>query len=192
MRLLIIRHPEPIGAEGICYGVTDLDISAESLDLCVEKTGPLLAGLSVDLWLSSPRQRALKLAQALSDSVVEDSRLSEMSFGDWEGMSWDDIDREAFDAWSADYVNNKAPGGESFGDVLERIAELLADLKSRELETVAIVTHAGVIRAFLSKALEVPVESTWHFQVGFGALITLDIGKDDWQNRLVALTPLAV
>lgn len=37
MRVVLIRHPEPVGAQGLCYGRTDLDVAPESVARCADR-----------------------------------------------------------------------------------------------------------------------------------------------------------
>ena len=201
MRILVVRHPRPIDAEGICYGQSDLDISDEALadtaaalaarlgTLGGVGPGPLGTLGSVGRWVSSPLMRCTKLADRLGVAYERDPRLLEMHFGDWEGLSWDDIDREAFDSWMADYVSTSPPGGECFQAVADRVDDLLSELSASNVETVGFITHAGVIRALLASILDIPLESTWRFSVGYGAVLVMEVGEQGYQNRLVALLP---
>jgi alpha-ribazole phosphatase len=191
MIIYAIRHPEPLGAEGICYGQSDLDVSPETLKMTTAYVKSLLPDQPIDLWLSSPLQRASKLAAELTDSFAIDDRLLEMDFGDWEGLRWEKIERESFDAWATDYMNVSAPGGESYGAVVDRVENLLADLQAAGHGTVALVTHAGAIRALLTHILGIPIESCWRFNVGFGALVVLKTGQSNWENQLLTLTVAA-
>lgn len=183
-----MRHPEPIGAKGICYGVSDLDVADDVLDDATTHLRGLLAGRPYDLMLSSPLQRCSKLAAALDGGFQVDARLVEIDFGAWEGKAWDEIDRVEMDAWMDDYVEGRTPGGESFGDVLARVRDLVEELRGSGHGTVALVAHAGVIRSLLTLVLDIPLQSSWKFSVNFATLLTLDIGAEDWQNRLVSMT----
>ncbi|MCL2150829.1 MAG: histidine phosphatase family protein, partial [Coriobacteriia bacterium] len=133
MKLYAIRHPKPLGAEGLCYGQSDLAVSPNDLLATAAKLQGLLVDKPIDCWLSSPLQRCESLTRALTDDFRCDDRLLEMHFGEWESLSWDDIDRQAFDDWMIDYVNQAPPGGESFGAVQRRVSELLAELKASGL-----------------------------------------------------------
>ena len=196
MKLFVMRHPEPIGAAEICYGQSDLDVADDILAMTAAAIKPQLSGESIDMWISSPLQRCSKLAAALSvdhpRGFVTEQRLLEMSFGDWEGVRWDDIDREAFDTWAEDYINTAAPGGECLTDVALRVENLLAELREQNHETVVLVAHGGVIRVMLAHILGIPIQSTWNFTVGYGVLLEFNLGNEQWENTLVALTPLAI
>jgi alpha-ribazole phosphatase len=123
--------------------------------------------------ISSPAQRCLGLSQALHrlrmgtaeysaandgsatnaatqhiaaagrTAPIVDVRFMEMDFGEWEGRAWSEVPREQLDIWAVDVVGYRPPGGESFADVIARVAAALADLREPHL----IVTHGGAIRA---------------------------------------------
>jgi alpha-ribazole phosphatase len=63
MALILVRHTRPQGAEGLCYGRTDLDLDA-SFDAHAARLGAELP--AVVRILSSPLSRCLRLAQVLA------------------------------------------------------------------------------------------------------------------------------
>jgi len=65
MRLLLVRHPQPIIETGICYGRSDLDVSAEQLTQARRQLA--LAQPTALTIYTSPLQRCAKLAQALAE-----------------------------------------------------------------------------------------------------------------------------
>ena len=182
MRLYLIRHPEPTGASGICYGRTDLPAPPSALDSLatrVRAVGPF------DRCLTSPLSRCESLARRLADDVIVDARLTEINFGAWEGLPWDSIDRADFDHWADDYVNRRVPGGESWADVRDRAESFLDDLRASSNDRVAVVTHAGVIRAVLAIVLGIALEPTWRVAVPFGCVVTIELATPD---RLISIT----
>ena len=211
MRVVLIRHPEPIGAAGLCYGRTDLEVAPESVARLADRVRRCLAppvilpeaGSPDDdgslvgdaeprsdvpqlAVLSSPLKRCTSLAQAFGTYEC-DPRLLELNFGDWEGVSWDDIDRTDFDRWAADYVHNRVPGGESWSDVRDRVGSFLADMRKRPDSTAIVVTHAGVIRAVLSLVLAIRLESTWSVEIPFGCILELNLTSES--GKLISLSP---
>lgn len=147
MRLILIRHPQPTIAPGICYGRTDLSVAPAQLELALAALLPTLpAGLPV---YASPLQRCAVLAARLTSEPVYDERLVEMDFGAWEMQPWDAIPRAGIDAWAADLANYRPGGGESVLHMAERIAAFYADLQ-RQLDKddgqAIVVCHAGAMR----------------------------------------------
>jgi probable phosphoglycerate mutase len=128
-----------------------------------------LAGEHFDLALSSDLARAAETAAAIGlacgVAIESESRLREMRFGSWEGLTWNEIvartpalaDRPA--TAPAYYVPE---GGESFDDVSARIAPVLAELTVRLAPSgrALLVSHAGVMHALLRIALEKPDEAS--------------------------------
>ncbi|MDR0417676.1 MAG: alpha-ribazole phosphatase family protein [Propionibacteriaceae bacterium] len=186
MKVFLVRHPEPVGAAGVCYGRTDLRVDEAVVAAAAERTRALIGG-AVGRCVSSPLSRCLALARALSDAVEVDERLAELDFGAWEGRRWDALDRAEFDRWAADYVNQPTPGGESWADAQRRVAAFLADLRTGEAGGLTVVTHAGVIRAALALVLGIGLEPTWRVDVPFGCVVTLEIGTAGGGDRLAAI-----
>lgn len=146
MRLILVRHPQPLVAAGVCYGSTDLEVAPGELERTLAALAPQLpAGLPV---YSSPLRRCAGLAAGLSNTPIFDARLVEMHFGDWEMRAWDDIPRAGIDAWAADMVNYQPGGGENVLRMAARIAAFHVDLQRRlgeDGEAIAIC-HAGSMR----------------------------------------------
>jgi len=145
MRLILVRHPRPQIAAGICYGRSDLTVSDEALQTCREQ---LHAALPADIPLfSSPLQRCARLARALDPvGLTLDARLAELDFGCWEMQPWERIARAEIDAWSQNLVHYRPGGGESLLAMAERISAFYADLRQRRLASALIICHAGSIR----------------------------------------------
>jgi alpha-ribazole phosphatase len=143
--VILVRHPQPLVAPGVCYGRTDLAVAPEQLE---QTLGALSTSLPAGLPLySSPLRRCAELATRLSPTSIYDERLVEMDFGAWEMQPWDAIPRAAIDAWADDMVHYRPGGGESVLLMAERIASFHADLQRQHPGGGAIIIcHAGTIR----------------------------------------------
>jgi len=146
MSLILVRHPQPLVASGICYGRTDLAVAPEDQAL-------VLASLTTTLpknaaLFSSPLQRCAGLAARLPQQpLILDARLVEMDFGAWEMQPWDDIPRADIDAWSADLIEYHPGGGESVLQMATRVQDFYADLQRQQgADSSIIICHAGSIR----------------------------------------------
>jgi alpha-ribazole phosphatase len=149
MQLILVRHPQPLVASGVCYGRTDLAVAPEQLEqtLAALRTS-LPPGLPAGLPLySSPLRRCAELAARLSPAPIYDERLVEMDFGAWEMQPWDAIPRAGIDAWADDVVHYRPGGGESVLRMAERITSFHADLQ-RQLNggDAIVICHAGAMR----------------------------------------------
>ncbi|HQS44324.1 MAG: alpha-ribazole phosphatase, partial [Methylotenera sp. 24-45-7] len=113
MNLHLIRHTSLAVPSGVCYGQSDVDVSA-SFHVEAESLRKKLADIEFDAVYASPLQRCSKLAGALNlAQITLDDRLKELHFGDWELQAWDAIPRDVFDIWAQDYANLTPPNGES-------------------------------------------------------------------------------
>ena len=107
-----------------------------------------------DYAVSSDLSRALETARAIRGAapLAVDPRWREFAFGEWEGLTWDEIVERWPDLrehhWSK--ARDYAPkGGESFDAVLARVREALDALQAGGYENVLVVTHAGPLHAVL-------------------------------------------
>jgi alpha-ribazole phosphatase len=183
MDIWLIRHTTPKVDKGICYGQLDLDV-AESFQQESNHIKEHLKDKQFNKVFSSPLLRCHKLANYLfpSDEINYDSLLKEIDFGDWEGKASKAIPRDEMEQWTADYVNNPAPGGESLGQLIQRTDTFLTGLDCCSDDAIAIVTHSGIIRAFLVKYLQIPATKVFSLDLSFGCMITITIHSDDYQQ----------
>ena len=157
--LLTIRHaPTDWNAEKRLQGHTDIPL-AESSHAWL-RDWQLPGEYKEFHWISSPLTRCLQTAETLrGQAVATEHRLIEMSFGDWEGAVLPDLRREL----GAEMQENEdrgldflPPNGESPRMVQERIAPWLQE-QAQARQPVIAVTHFGVIRALMAKALDWPM-----------------------------------
>ena len=157
--LCVVRHGETDwNAEGRLQGQRDIHLNgrgraqAESVGRALRLGEP---GVLTFDFVASPLQRAretMRLMRAnmglAPDLYRTDDRLKELTFGDWEGYTWDEMksrDAEGCSAREADKWAFCPPGGESYAMLSERIEGWLADIKGPTLA----VTHGGVARVLL-------------------------------------------
>jgi broad specificity phosphatase PhoE len=98
-----------------------------------------------------------------------DDRLGEISFGEWEGLTYQDVlarDSEVV----AKRENNKwrflPPGGESYEQLAVRVGAWYATL---ERDTVA-TAHGGTARALIGLLGIVPPEAAAHYPIDNGVI----------------------
>lgn len=173
MNLYLIRHTTPDVPPGTCYGQSDAGLAASFADECVAVRAKL-----PEHWsrvCCSPLSRCRLLAEQLDSQPAEDRRLMELNFGDWEGKAWNDIDPHALTPWMNDFVNVACPGGESYRMLAERVASFWKDLTSQAHTNVAVVSHAGPIRAVLAHVLSLPLEHSFRLAIDYGSVSGLRI-----------------
>lgn len=165
---MLIRHTRILNPVGVCYGRTDLPLAPTFAAEATVVRGEL--GGIVSIVYTSPARRCRQLAQTLGAAeVCIDDRLLELDFGDWENRAWNDLPRAEVDAWAANFVDNAPPGGETFRALAARV-HAFRNESSRD--GAIIVTHAGVIRAWLCAVHGRPLEAAFAYHVGFGEVVS--------------------
>lgn len=172
MSVYLIRHTTVANTSGVCYGNTEVSLTADF----PTKAAEVCRALPPPPWrvFSSPFERCAKLACLLDPAFVTDHRLRELHFGDWELKRWDDLPRTQVDAWSRDFVNCSPPGGETFAALAERAEACMHEIQQLfPNDKILCVTHAGVIRALLARAWNLPLKNAFQIQVDFGGIYPL-------------------
>lgn len=174
MRLFVVRHTSVSVAPGLCYGRSEVPLSAG-----FEEEARGLAerfGNSRYLVFTSPSGRCRRLAEKLSSSPIVDERLRELDFGNWENRLWSDLPDESVRRWCDDFVESRVPGGESFEELARRADAFSTEIAARKDEGLAVaVTHAGVVRALLAKARGLPLSEAFSISVPFGEAFEVNV-----------------
>jgi alpha-ribazole phosphatase len=154
-QLTVVRHA-PLRQAGRCIGRLDIVplLSPAGAATVMQRALPD----TIDRIWTSPARRcaapATLLGAALGVPVMVDERVCELSFGRWEGSTWQAIERDdaiAVRRWMNDWMYTAPPGGESGVDLLRRVRSWWESLDG--LRHHLLVGHAGVIRALRMLAL---------------------------------------
>jgi alpha-ribazole phosphatase len=174
MQVYLIRHPQPIEAQGLCYGRADLPVERSAVAAVAAAVrgripAAVLCGAPV---FSSPMSRCVELAREFADlrePIVCDDLL-ELDFGAWEGKAWEAVPRDELNAWAADVWEYRPGGGESAAMAAGRWRAWSQALRHRAADAVLAVTHAGLIRVALACAGELSGASFASFPIPFGSV----------------------
>ena len=135
-------------------GQSDIPLSDEGRAQA-HATAQALSAAPLEAIVSSDLSRAFETASAIAGrhalEVVPDARLREFAFGEWEGLTWDEIVARfpvARDMAFSSVREYRPTGGERFDAVRERVGAVLEAYRQRA-GTVAFVTHAGALHALL-------------------------------------------
>jgi probable phosphoglycerate mutase len=150
-RLYLLRHGQTEWSlSGRHTGRTDLPLTARGRELARAAGAlPAAPGKPV-LVLSSPRTRARDTAELAGLRVDRvEPRLAEWDYGDYEGVTTEDI-RRTVPGWTV--WTHPCPGGESAAQVQARADALLADV-TPELAAgdVVLVGHGHFSRVLLAR-----------------------------------------
>lgn len=147
MVIHVWRHPRPIGTEGRCVGQSDVGVDRRKVKRLAHR---IRAQARRHGWPrvihTSSLRRSREVGRCLSRwgwQHVVDPMLNEASFGDWDGLRWDQIDPALIDAWVEDFAAFRPGGGESLIDVLARVRAWRAVASNDALGVLLVVGHGG-------------------------------------------------
>ena len=176
-----VRHAPVVDMAGKLYGAQDVDCDVSDEPAFISLAEKLPEGA---IWLTSHLSRTHKTAEAIAAAglkyppPVVDENLGEQSFGDWQGLSWDEMktrDEQQYQEFWENPAENAPPGGESFAQLIERTRAAIEKYsilyKGRDIICVA---HGGTIRAAIAHALELSATSAMAFQVDNLSITRLD------------------
>jgi len=150
--LILIRHAAAATGGRLC-GRTDVGLADGSDAAFAALSAVLPSNAQVRV---SPARRCRETLSNVLPAVeaVQDGRLWEQDFGDWEGVLASEIP-DAGDMDRAALAEFSAPGGESFAALFARVRPALIEAAEQAAVAgpVVIVAHAGTVRAALSLAL---------------------------------------
>lgn len=195
-RILLSRHGETEwNAVRRVQGWTDIPLStkgeaqAEALADRLS-TVPLAAVYSSDL--SRAAQTAAPAAARHGLTVQTTLELREKGFGDWEGLTQADLERDYSDLWHRYHVardqSAPVPGGETFPQVQARMAAILRRVLAAHPgpeETVLLVGHGGAGRMLILEALQVGLLLLPRLHLDNASLSRLDFHGGD--SRVILL-----
>jgi probable phosphoglycerate mutase len=143
--------------------------------------GATLRPLHVWAVYSSPRERARETAQAIAaGSDVTPVRLvdelDEIDFGEWTGLSFDELNgRDDWAAFNRCRASTPIPGGEWMRDVQMRACRATSELcRAHSEATIAIVSHGDVLRALVARVMDVPLDRLDSFRIDPASVSVLE------------------
>ncbi|HSE79204.1 MAG TPA: histidine phosphatase family protein [Alphaproteobacteria bacterium] len=183
-----IRHAPVINPEGRVYGQRDIaaDTSNAAAFSALGRRIPQGA-----VWVATQLRRTQATATAIHAAmpsgagapprVAIEPDFVEQSFGDWQGRTYAEIGAYGQGAlvdghrfWLAP-ADRTPPGGESFVDVMGRVARAVERLAAEHVgRDIVVVAHGGTIRAALAQALSLAPEAALALTIDTLSLTRVD------------------
>lgn len=178
MEIILIRHTPTVAPAGTCYGQLDVPLAADSQS---DIAATLATVARTDRVFSSPLRRCAVLANALAkrdaSPLTLTTALQELNFGAWEGQPWSDVSRIHSDPWAEDPWNRAPPDGETEQALWQRVDTWRQQVLEKQNGRIAIVAHAGSLRALRCLLLGVAPQQSWSWQIGYGTAEVLTRGS---------------
>jgi alpha-ribazole phosphatase len=171
-RLLLVRHGETIWNHTSRYqGHTDIELSETGREQA-RSLAKRLKTEKVKAVYSSDLKRAFETASILASPhnlpVKATKELREINFGDWEGLTYQEIMeeyRELASEWYQHPGKIRIPGGETFTDVKERAYNTILELaRQNDPGTIIVVAHGGTIRAIICGLLDIDLNHAFQIR----------------------------
>jgi alpha-ribazole phosphatase/probable phosphoglycerate mutase len=178
MKLFLVRH-----------GQTDWNLTRHfqgQSDVPLNETGrqqatalvKRLSNQSFEAIYSSDLQRAVETVKICrsdwQSNLRQDPRLREVNFGDWEGLTYNEIKEKYPDSlatWERDVYSSSPLNGETLEDLAKRAQSFLDDLLQKHNDqTVLVVAHGGVLQVMVCLALKLSPKMYWQFYLSTASL----------------------
>ncbi|MCI6612262.1 histidine phosphatase family protein [Mitsuokella jalaludinii] len=168
-KIIFVRHGQTEwNVLGRYQGQTDIALSP----LGIEQAEKLAAHFPVDkveAVYSSDLVRAMTTARCVADlfglTVEPRPELRELNFGDWEGLTYDEIVAKWPDALNNFFQHPdvlEIPHGESFPKLRERALDAVEKIVAcHPNQTVAVFAHGAILRTILTAALHMDLKYVW-------------------------------
>jgi len=165
--LIFIRHAETDMAGTFC-GQSDPPVNAAG-PRQIQKLTEGLRAEPIAAVFTSDLRRSVTTAHALAESFaipcITRPALREIDFGKWDGLTWEEIeklDSTFAQQWLESFPRLTPPDGESVEIFEARVmAETSYLLSQSESSSIAVVTHAGVMRVVLRTLCGLDEKSAW-------------------------------
>lgn len=149
----------------------------------IKKLTDYLKNVHIDKIYTTTSKRTKDTVYELSNlksiNIIEKENLKEINFGDFEGMTFDEIKfkhPEEFQKMINEGYNYKYPNGESlimtYGRVAKEVDEIILDNKDK---TVLVCSHGGTIRNIITHLISSSYEYHWNFRIDNASISILEI-----------------
>ncbi len=147
MKIYLVRHGQTDHNLNNMYNREDEDLTNLGIDQAKELSKKI-ALIYYDIIISSPLKRTLHTANIINikeKEIITDDKIKERDPGSLSGRPIEVTNREEY--WNY-YTKMQYGTSERITIFFERIKEFLDDLKTKKYNSVLIVGHSGVSKAF--------------------------------------------
>ncbi len=197
-RLYLIRHGETAWNKERRYqGTTNIELSPEG-HAQAEQLGKRFQNLPLDHIYCSPLDRAVDTAKKIQDAkgvpLTPEEAFTEINFGKWEGHTVTELVElygESYVAFEKNPFAHEVPGEGSFHNAKDRsVAGIKEVVKKHKNQSVAIVSHGGLLRVLLVGLLDLD-ETMYHRTWLTNTSITIVDIYEDGETYLFSLNDAA-
>ncbi len=195
-KLILVRHGQTDwNKEGRFQGQSDVALSEEGIRQAEDLAAHFPVD-SVDAVYSSDLIRARRTAEIIANRfglrVEAKQSLREINFGDWEGLTYDEIILNWPEALS-NFLQHpdilEVPNGETFPQVRKRAMDAIGDiLEEQDGKSVVLTAHGGILRSILTAVLHMPLQYLWSIRQFNTAVSIVRYDEGNWTIELMNST----
>ena len=183
VKLILVRHALTVDNQNNrLSGHIDSVISEEGKEQ-IHKITNYLKNFKIDKIYTTTSSRTKdtikKLSELKSIDIIEKESLKEISFGDFEGLTFKEIEDkypEEFQDMITKGYEYKYPNGESLIDSYNRVCiELDNIISNNDDRTILICSHGGTIRNIITYLISNSYKYHWNFKIDNGSVTILEI-----------------
>jgi probable phosphoglycerate mutase len=183
-RLVLVRHAmhDWVG-RGIAGRTAGIALNASGRSQA-EALAAALTASGIDALYTSPQQRARETAAAIGHRLQLVAQpapeFDEIDFGEWTGRTLAELNAGSpgWRDWCERRATAAPPGGEPFAKVRQRVIEGAERLRAANpSSTVAVVSHADVIKALVAEHLAMSLNALERFDVDCASVSVIDLGE---------------
>ena len=188
LKLYLIRHGlTEWNRTNRFQGSTDIELCNEGLEQAV-KIAERMSVESIDAVYSSDLSRAYATAQHIAShhqlDVIKVPEVREIHFGQWEGMTRSEIEKQKeydFSAWHESPHTATFPGEGTLSAVQKRIMVGLNKIIEESKEkNIVLVSHGGSIKLSILSLLDLDLSFYNKFWLGNTSLSIIELNKEKY------------
>nr|WP_317333852.1 histidine phosphatase family protein [uncultured Romboutsia sp.] len=183
VKLILVRHALTVDNQrSRLSGHIDSSVSEEGKEQ-IDKITNYLKDFDIDKIYTTTSSRTKdtvkKLSELKSIEIIEKESLKEISFGDFEGLTFDEI-KDKYPKEFQDMIQKgyeyKYPNGESLIDSYNRVCiELDNIIYNNDNRTILICSHGGTIRNIITYLISNSYKYHWNFKIDNGSVTILEV-----------------
>ena len=183
VKLILVRHALTVdNQKSRLSGHIDSSISEEGKEQ-IDKITNYLKDFDIDKIYTTTSSRTKdtvkKLSELKSIEIIEKESLKEISFGDFEGLTFDEI-KDKYPKEFQDMIEKgyeyKYPNGESLIDSYNRVCiELDNIISNSDDRTILICSHGGTIRNIITYLISNSYKYHWNFKIDNASVSVVEV-----------------
>ena len=183
VKLILVRHALTVdNQKSRLSGHIDSSISEEGKEQ-IDKITNYLKDFDIDKIYTTTSSRTKdtvkKLSELKSIEIIEKESLKEISFGDFEGLTFDEI-KDKYPKEFQDMIEKgyeyKYPNGESLIDSYNRVCiELDNIISNNDDRTILICSHGGTIRNIITYLISNSYKYHWNFKIDNASVSVVEV-----------------